>query len=63
MRAPVPSFVRVMREIAYGINAMHALMHGSRPPVPPYPPPSLCNVPVASGGPGPRAPGARIGSC
>jgi len=61
MRAPLSSLIRVLREIAYGIDSMHALMHGSQPAVPPYPPPSLFNVPVTSGGPGPRQPGAGLG--
>lgn len=29
---------RLLRELAHGVHTMHAVMHGVRPPAPPYPP-------------------------
>ncbi|MGW7354834.1 hypothetical protein [Streptomyces sp. NPDC054784] len=36
MRAPLMSVIRVCREVAYGIDTMHAITHGKRPSAPPY---------------------------
>jgi hypothetical protein len=41
MHASLRTLVRVAREVAYGVDSLHALMHGTRPAVPPYPPPSV----------------------
>ncbi|EST38964.1 hypothetical protein N566_04595 [Streptomycetaceae bacterium MP113-05] len=45
MRASWTTMLRLCREVAYGIDSMTAVRHGSQPGVPPYPPPSLFSSP------------------
>ena len=47
MRAFWRTVVRVAREVAYGVNALHAMQHRAPPVVPPYPPPVLFSTPPA----------------
>lgn len=60
MRAPFAAAVKFLREAAYGIDTMSAVMHGSRPSVPPYPPPIVFSPPGSgSAGSQRRTPGGR----